>query len=46
VTRNANTVTCHGSRNWSPCEANIGARKAAASDFQQAKITGADDEDE
>jgi hypothetical protein len=26
VTRNANTVTCHRSRNWSPCEANIGAR--------------------
>lgn len=23
VTRNGNTVTCHRSRNWSPCEANI-----------------------
>ena len=29
MTRNTNTVTCHGSRNWSPCEANIGAREAA-----------------
>jgi hypothetical protein len=30
VRRNANTVTCHRSRNCSPCEANIGARNMRA----------------